>query len=238
MWRLYMSAEGIRTSLQLKQLCWLDSGGDGSALVSDVHGNSCSLKGARVDRSAHSGGLGARVSRPAKVSAVLSMSMVAILQVGRWPFLHRSGGFGQRFSGFQASYSDRRLRHVLYVGCALSVMGAGGQTTAARRPIAGLVGWNGSGRTPLGSRLAPGCGYWLAALPGSPPLYQDCTPLAVRCTPGSACRHQPLGGPRLAASLYGLRRPRLIDALGWVVPDASDWANDDLTAGVRTRRVG
>ena len=74
--RLYMSAEGIRTSLQLKQLCWLDSGGDGGALVSDVHGNSCSLKGARLDRSAHSGGLGARVSRPAKVSTVLSMSMV------------------------------------------------------------------------------------------------------------------------------------------------------------------
>ena len=161
--RLYMSAERIRTSLQLKQLCRLDSGDDGSALVPDVHGNSCSLKGARVDRSAHSGGLGARVSRPAKVSAVLSMSMVAILQVGRWPFLHRSGGVGQRLFGFQASYSDRRLRHVLYVGCALSVMGAGGQTTAARRPIAGLDGMEAAGlRWPVDSHQAVDIGLPLS----------------------------------------------------------------------------
>lgn len=228
--RLYMSAEGIRTSLQLKQLCWLDSGGDGSALVSDVHGNSCSLKGARFDRSAHSGGLGARVSRPAKVSTVLSMSMVDT-RGGRSSTVRVESG--------SVSSGSKRLIQTVAFGTS-STLGARFQSwvraVRQRRHVDRLRDWSdGSGRTPLGSRLAPGCGYWLAALPGSPPLYQDCTPMAVRCTPGSACRHQPFGGPRLAASLYGLRRPRLIDALGWVVSVASDWANDDLTAGARTR---
>ena len=187
--RLYMSAEGIRTSLQLKQLCWLDSGGDGSALVSDVHGNSCSLKGARLDRSAHSGGLGARVSRPAKVSTVLPMSMVDT-RGGRSSTVRVESG--------SVSSGSKRLIQTVAFGTS-STLGARFQSwvraVRQRRHVDRLRDWmewkrQDSAGQSTRTRL------WILACrsPRAPRLYQDCTSMAARCTPGSACRHQPFGG--------------------------------------------